>query len=57
MGDFRSAVQHYFRSQISLYITDSHADTFLSNVFTLLAEQRSKTVVVRPAALVEAASA
>jgi hypothetical protein len=57
VGDFRSAIQHYYRSQIALYITDSHADTFLSNVFTLLAERRSKTVVVRPMALVEAKTA
>jgi hypothetical protein len=56
VGDFRSAIQHYFRSQIALYVTDSHADTFLSNVFTLLAEQRSKTAVVRPQALVECTS-
>jgi cardiolipin synthase len=35
------------------YITDSHGDTFLSNVFTILAEARSKTVVIRPDALVE----
>ena len=54
VGDFRSAVEHYFRSQVTLYVTDSHGDTFLSNVFTLLAERRGKTVVVRPAALVEA---
>lgn len=51
VGDFRAGVQHYTRSAVSLYITDSHADTFLSNVFTLLAEQRSKTVVTRPACL------
>jgi HK97 family phage major capsid protein len=57
VGDFRSAVEHYFRSQVSLYVTDSHGDTFLSNVFTLLAERRGKTVVVRPAALVEAKTA
>ena len=54
VGDFTSAVHHYFRSAITLYVTDSHDVTFLSNVFTLLAERRSKTVVVRPAALVEA---
>lgn len=53
VGDFRSGIHHYYRSAISLYVTDSHADTFLSNVFTLLAERRSKTVIVRPAALVE----
>ena len=57
VGDFRSAIHHYYRSAISLYITDSHADTFLSNVFTLLAERRSKTVVVRPQALVETKAA
>lgn len=53
VGDFRTAVQHYIRSAVSLYITDSHAETFLSNVFTLLAERRSKTAVTRPMALVE----
>jgi HK97 family phage major capsid protein len=57
VGDFRSAVHHYVRSAIALYITDSHADTFLSNVFTLLAERRGKTAVVRPQALVEAKTA
>lgn len=54
VGDFATAVEHYYRSAIALYITDSHGDTFLSNVFTLLAERRSKTAVVRPQALVEA---
>lgn len=53
VGDFSAGVQHYVRSGVSLYITDSHADTFLSNVFTLLAERRTKTVVTRPAALCE----
>jgi hypothetical protein len=53
VGDFSAGVQHYVRSGVALYITDSHADTFLSNVFTLLAERRTKTVVTRPAALCE----
>jgi HK97 family phage major capsid protein len=57
VGDFRSAIHHYTRSQIALYVTDSHADTFLANVFTLLAERRGKTAVVRPQALVEAKTA
>lgn len=57
VGDFRAAVHHYVRSAISLYVTDSHADTFLANVFTLLAERRGKTAVVRPQALVEAKTA
>jgi HK97 family phage major capsid protein len=53
VGDFSAGVERYSRSGVSLYITDSHASTFLSNVFTLLAETRSKTVVTRPAALCE----
>lgn len=53
VGDFASGVQHYVRSGVALYVTDSHADTFLSNVFTILAERRSKTIVSRPAALCE----
>jgi HK97 family phage major capsid protein len=53
VGDFGVAVERYVRTGINLYITDSHGDTFLSNVFTLLAEAREKAVVVRPAALVE----
>ena len=38
---------------MALYITDSHASTFLANVFTLLAERRSLAAVVRPDALAE----
>ena len=53
VGDFNAGVENYTRSGISAYITDSHAETFLENVFTILAEVRSKTVVVRPNALVE----
>lgn len=51
VGDFRSAMTQWYRSAIGLYITDSHADTFLKNVFTLLAERRSLTAVVKPHAL------
>ena len=54
VGAFAQAVHHYYRTQVTLYVTDSHGDTFLSNVFTILAERRGKTVVVRPAALAEA---
>jgi HK97 family phage major capsid protein len=57
VGDFGAGVQHYVRSGVSLYITDSHADTFLSNVFTLLAERRTRTLVTRPAAMVEVTAA
>lgn len=54
VGDFSTGVERYARSGVSVYITDSHADTFLLNVFTILAEARSKTVVVHPDAFAEA---
>lgn len=54
VGDFRSGIERYIRSEVSLYITDSHASTFIANVLTILAERRSLTAVVRPQALVEA---
>jgi hypothetical protein len=57
VGDFSAGVQRYQRTGTSLYITDSHGDTFLSNVFTVLAEQRALTVVTRPDALVECTKA
>jgi hypothetical protein len=57
VADLSAGVQHYRRSGISLYVTDSHGDTFLANVFTLLAEARAKTIVTRPAALVECSKA
>lgn len=57
VGDFRTAVTQFYRSQVALYITDSHAETFLSNVFTLLAERRSLAAVIRPQALVEVEAA
>lgn len=53
VGDFTAGVQRYIRSGTSVYITDSHASTFLENVFTILAETRQKTVVTRPGALRE----
>lgn len=58
VGDFRAAIQHYYRSAVALYTSDSAFDgDFTKNLFTILAEQRSKTVVVRPQALVEAKTA
>lgn len=51
VGDFMAGVTQFVRSNVALYVTDSHADTFLANVFTLLAERRSLAAVVRPQAL------
>ena len=53
VGDFSAGVQRFVRSGVQSYITDSHSDFFTKNLFTLLAEARAKSVVVRPAALVE----
>lgn len=57
VGDFAAGVERHVRSGVQVYITDSHAETFTSNIFTILAEAREKTIVVRPDALVECAAA
>jgi HK97 family phage major capsid protein len=54
VGDFKAGVAHYYRSAVQLYMTDSHAGNFALNIIDALAEQRSKTVVTRPAALCKA---
>jgi Phage capsid family len=53
LGDFRIGLQMIERTGTDIYVTDSHADTFIKNVFTILAETRVKPVVVQPAAIVE----
>lgn len=55
VGDFTAGSARYTRTGVSLYITDSHADTFTKNVFTILAEARAKTVVTRANAFAECA--
>lgn len=54
VGDFKAGVAHYYRSAVQLYMTDSHEGNFALNIIDALAEQRSKTVVTRPAALCKA---
>lgn len=54
VGDFTAAVNYLERTDVSVYVTDSHASTFISNVFTFLAEARGKGVVTRAEALCEA---
>ena len=46
--DLNRAAQHYSRSSLATYVTDSHASTFTSNILTMLTEARAKTFVVRP---------
>lgn len=56
VGDFRSGVKHFRRNGVGIYISDSHASTFTSNIFTILGETRAKSAVVRPEALVDCAA-
>jgi len=53
VGNFTDGVTLLTRTGVSLYVSDSHGDTFLSNVFTLLAEARAKSLVGQPSALCE----
>lgn len=45
VADGSQAFEVYRRSGVNTYITDSHASSFISNVFTILAEARQKTVI------------
>lgn len=56
VGDFKAGATLFYRSGVGVFATDSHAETFTSNIFTILAERRSKAAVVNPAALCEVAA-
>jgi HK97 family phage major capsid protein len=47
-GDFRLGANLYDRQRAALYVTDSDASKFRSNILTLLAELRLGLAVVRP---------
>lgn len=51
LGDFKTGVTLLERTGVEVYISDSHADTFIKNVFTILAETRVKAVVTNPTAI------
>lgn len=53
VGDFKTGVTLFYRAGVGIYATDSHASTFTSNVFTILAERRTKAAVLNPTALAE----
>lgn len=57
VADSAEAFEVYRRTGVNTYITDSHASTFTSNVFTLLAEARQKTVVADASAVRQTAAA
>jgi len=56
VGDFKAGVSHFRRSSIGVYVSDSHAGNFTLNIFTILAERRTYSVVSNPSALCEATS-
>ncbi len=53
VGGFREGATLWERTGIELYLTDSHASNFTSNILTLLAEKRAALAVWRPKAFVK----
>lgn len=55
VGDFSSAVTVFERTGVEIFVTDSHAENFVKNVFVILGEQRYNVAVTRPGALTKLA--
>lgn len=53
VGAFREGATLWERTGVLIYLTDSHASNFTSNILTLLAELRAALSVWRPAAFVK----
>lgn len=53
VGDFQSGVSFFDRGVTSVFLTDSHASLFISNILVILAEARVKSVVDEPLAICE----
>lgn len=51
VGDFANGVTWFDRSSASVYMSDSHADYFVRNLFVVLAEQRSAFALTEPDAV------
>lgn len=56
VGDFGQAVTWFDRGSASVYMSDSHADYFIRNLFVILAEQRSAFALTEPDAVVAVAA-
>lgn len=52
VGDFGQGVTWFDRSSASVYMSDSHADYFIRNLFVILAEERSVFALTEPTAIV-----
>jgi HK97 family phage major capsid protein len=53
VGDFASGATLFDRGVTNVFLTDSHASLFISNVLLILAEARLKSVVDEPLAICE----
>lgn len=53
VGGFREGVTLWERTGVNVYITDSHASNFTSNILTMLVEMRAALSVWRPKAMVK----
>lgn len=56
VGDFASGVVWFDRGVSDVFMTDSHAANFISNILVILAETRGKAAVPEPGALCECAA-
>jgi HK97 family phage major capsid protein len=56
VGDAATAITWLEKSGVQIYITDSHEDFFVKNVFVILAEGRSAFAVTQPDAMREIAT-
>lgn len=50
VGDFKYGATWWERTGVQVFLTDSHASNFTSNILTLLAEMRAALAVWRPSA-------
>ena len=57
VGDFKEGVTLFDRGVADVFVTDSHASLFISNILVILAEGRFKSAITDPLALAETAAA
>lgn len=53
VGDFQTGATLFDRGVTSVFVSDSHASLFISNILVILAEARLKSAVTEPLALCE----
>lgn len=57
VGDFAEAVTLFDRGVTDVFMTDSHASLFISNILVILAEARVKSAVTEPAGMCKVTTA